>query len=58
MNKIYDEMIKDDMVIELKVNDNTEMVLPVMETFIVEDESGLYSIKSTATRKTLAVVRK
>lgn len=53
---IYNEITKTDTYVQLKEGDNT-VVMPLGSVITVDDESGLLSVKTTGSRKTIALVR-
>lgn len=53
---IYNSMTKTDNYVELSNGDN-KIIMPANSTIIVDDESGMQSIKTVGSRKTVALVK-
>lgn len=53
---IYDSMTKTDNYVELSKGDN-KLIMPASSTIIVNDDSGMQSIKTVGSRKTVALVK-
>lgn len=53
---IYNSMTKTDNYVELSNGDN-KLIIPASSAIIVDDESGMKSIKTTGSRKTVALVK-
>lgn len=53
---IYDSMTKTDTYVELSRDDN-KLIMPASSAIIVDDESGMKSIKTTGSRKTVALLK-
>lgn len=53
---IYNSMTKTDNYVELSNGDN-KLIMPANSTIIVDDESGMQSIKTVGSRKTVALYK-
>ena len=53
---IFNNMVKTDTYVQLKEGDNT-IVMPVNSVIMVDDESGMLAVKTTGSRKTIALVK-
>lgn len=53
---IYNSMTKTDTYVELSNGDN-KLIMPASSTIIVDDESGMQSIKTVGSRKTVALYK-
>ena len=53
---IYNSMTKTDTYVELSNGDN-KLIMPTSSVIIVDDESGMQSIKTVGSRKTVALVK-
>lgn len=53
---IFNEMVKTDTYVQLKEGENT-VVMPLSSVITVDDESGMIAVKTTGSRKTIALVR-
>ena len=53
---IYNSINKTDTYVELSNGDN-KLIMPASSAIIVDDESGMKSIKTTGSRKTVALVK-
>lgn len=53
---IYNSMTKTDNYVELSNGDN-KLIMPASSAIIVDDESGMKSIKTTGSRKTVALLK-
>ena len=53
---IYNSMTKTDTYVKLSNGDN-KLIMPASSTIIVDDESGMQSIKTVGSRKTVALVK-
>ena len=52
----YNSMTKTDTYVELS-NGDKKLIMPASSTIIVDDESGMQSIKTVGSRKTVALVK-
>lgn len=53
---IYNSITKTDTYVELSNGEN-KVIMPASSAIIVDDESGMKSIKTTGSRKTVALVK-
>lgn len=53
---IYNNVNKNNAYIELSNGEN-KLIMPASSAIIVDDESGTHSIKTTGSRKTIALVK-
>lgn len=53
---IYNSVSKTDTYVELSKGDN-KLIMPTSSVIIVDDESGMQSIKTVGSRKTVALVK-
>ena len=53
---IYNNITKTDTYVELSNGEN-KLIMPTSSVIIVDDESGMHSIKTTGSRKTVALVK-
>lgn len=54
---IYSEIDKTDTYIELTADNGNKMLIPTTAAIIVDDESNSLSVKTTGSRKTIALVK-
>ena len=57
MAKIYEIVDSNEKYIKLQ-SDNEILILPTDKTILVDDNNNLISIKNTASRKTIGLIRK
>lgn len=53
---IYNSITKNETYVELSNGEN-KLIMPASSAIIVDDESGMKSIKTTGSRKTVALVK-
>lgn len=54
---IYTSILKTDTYIRLSDGDDKVMVIPTSEAILVDDESGILTVKAKGTRKNIAQVK-
>ena len=55
---IYQSMNKTDEYVELIGGNGEKQIMPTSSVILVDDESGMISVKTTGSRKTIALVKK
>lgn len=55
---IFNEMTQTDAYVELTTDNGEKHIIPANDVILVDDNSGYVSIKNTASRKTIGLLKK